>query len=137
MPLSKWKQTLAGTPEQNSPLTLVFTQGLRRLSPPMDQAPVKFHSWILQFTEKVCFLAKTHPCIFWGCVRSLLLHGCFLLRRARAALQLQRLGCSFQQLLSLQRSMGSRHADFSSCSSWAPGHRLNSCVAQAQVLLST
>ena len=51
--------------------SLVFTQGLRRLSPPMDQAPVKFQTWILQFIENVYFLAKNRPFVFFWVVLGL------------------------------------------------------------------
>ena len=43
---------------------------------------------------------------------------------------LQCTGFSLQWLLLLQ-SMGSRHAGFSSCGSWALERRLSSCGAQA------
>ena len=46
---------------------------------------------------------------------------------------LQCAGFSLQWLL-LFRSMGSRHAGFSSCGSWALQHRLSSCGAWAQLL---
>ena len=130
------KTNTGWTPGQTSPLTLVFTQGLRRLSPPMD--PVKFQTWILQFIKNVCFLARNHLFIFWGglCQVFVVTWTFLQLQGVEATLQLQCMGFSFQQLLLLQRSMGSRHMDFSSCSSWALEHRLNSCGAQAQVLLS-
>ena len=51
--------------------SLVFTQGLRRLSPPMDQATVKFQTWILQFIENVYFLAKNRPFVFFWVVSGL------------------------------------------------------------------
>ena len=104
--------------------SLVFTQGLRRLSPPMDQAPVKFQTSILQFIENVCFLAKNRPFIFFWVVLGLCCYMDF-------SLVVESTGSHLRSF-----SYCSRDADFSSCSSWALEHRLSSCGAQAQVLLS-
>ena len=79
------------------------------------------------------FLKNTYLFIF-GCVGSLLLcTGFSLVAESGGYSLLQCAGFSLWWLL-LLRSMGCRHAGFSSCGVWALECRLNSCGTRAQLL---
>ena len=72
---------------------------------------------------------------FWLCWVFAAVRGLPPVAESGGRSSLRRAGLSLRQPLPLW-STASRHASFSSCGSWAPGHRLSSCGPRAQLLRS-